>query len=302
MPDTPRFPLSVLLNQAGSAPEVHGDPDREIVGVRSIDAAGPEHLTFAKASRHALMEATNAGAVVTDADLGTVQALGNFDRITWVLTPTPRLLIAELAEAFLPARRSEVHPTAVIDPTARLAADVGVGPLATIGPDVEIGAGSTIGAGVHIYHGVKIGRDVNIGAGTVIGSDGFGYERTDEGWVKLPHLGTVLIEDRVEIGANTCLDRGTFSDTIVEEGAKIDNLVHIAHNVRVGPNAMVIANTMVGGSTSIGAFTWIAPSTSLINGIKIGENAMTGLGAVVLKDVPDGVTVIGVPAKPLERK
>lgn len=301
MLETPRFPLSALLNQAGAAYEVHGDPEREVIGVRSIDAAGPEHLTFAKASRHALMEATNAGAVVTDADLGTVQALGNFDRITWVLTPTPRLLTAELATSFLPPRPVGVHPTAVIDPSAQLAGDVGVGPLATIAEDVEIGSGSNIGAGVHIYRGVRIGAGVNVGAGTVIGSDGFGYERTDEGWVKLPHLGTVIIGDEVEIGTNTCIDRGTFSDTTIEHGAKIDNLVHIAHNVRVGPNAMVIANTMVGGSTSIGAFTWIAPSTSLMNGITIGDNAMTGLGAVVLRDVPDGVTVIGVPAKPLQR-
>ncbi len=301
MPDI-RFPLSTLLGRAETAHEIHGEPDREVAGVRSIDAAGPEHLTFAKAKRYGLLADTKAGAVVTDAGLDDLRALDNFDRITWVLTPSPRLLISELATAFLPPRSTEVHPTAVIDPSAKLAADVGVGPLASIGEDVEIGSGSNIGAGVHIYRGVRIGEGVNVGAGTVIGSDGFGYERTDEGWVKLPHLGTVIIGDRVEIGANTAIDRGTFSDTIIEAGAKVDNLVHIAHNVRVGANAMVIANAMVGGSTSIGAFTWIAPSTSLINGIKIGENAMTGLGAVVLKDVPDGVTVIGVPAKPLERK
>ena len=301
MPET-MFPLSALLDEAGTAYEIHGDSERVIAGVRSVDAAGPDHLTFAKAKRHALLADTRAGAVVTDADLEDLQALDNFDRITWVLTRSPRLLISELATAFLPPRSTQIHPTAVVDPSARLAADVGVGPLASIGEDVEIGSGSSIGAGVHIYRGVRIGEGVNVGAGTVIGSDGFGYERTDEGWVKLPHLGTVIIGDRVEIGANTAIDRGTFSDTIIEEGAKIDNLVHIAHNVRVGANAMVIANAMVGGSTSIGAFTWIAPSTSLINGINIGENAMTGLGAVVLKDVPDGVTVIGVPAKPLERK
>ena len=301
MPET-RFPLSALLDQAETAHEIVGDADRPVAGVRAIDAAGPEHLTFAKAKRYGLLADTRAGAVVTDAAIEDLRALDNFDQIAWVLTASPRLLISELATAFLPPRSTEVHPTAVIDPSATLAADVGVGPLASIGEDVEIGAGSNIGAGVHIYRGVRIGEGVNVGAGTVIGSDGFGYERTDEGWVKLPHLGTVIIGDRVEIGANTAIDRGTFSDTIIEEGAKVDNLVHIAHNVRVGANAMVIANAMVGGSTSIGAFTWIAPSTSLMNGIKIGENAMTGLGAVVLKDVPDGVTVIGVPAKPLERK
>ncbi|MFA6455573.1 MAG: UDP-3-O-(3-hydroxymyristoyl)glucosamine N-acyltransferase, partial [Bacteroidota bacterium] len=152
----------------------------------------------------------------------------------------------------------------------------------------------------YIYDNVRIGKNVIIQAGAVIGGDGYGYSRNDKGeFEKFPHVGAVLIEDDVEIGANTCVDRGTLGNTIIREGAKIDNLVHIAHNVTVGKHAAVIAQSMIGGSTVIGDYGWIAPSASLMNGIKIGSKVTVGLGAVVTKNIPDGETWAGVPAQPL---
>ena len=151
----------------------------------------------------------------------------------------------------------------------------------------------------HVYSHVRIGRRVTIHAGTILGADGFGYEREPGGELtKFPHLGGVVIEDEVEIGANTCIDRGTLADTFVGRGARIDNLVHLAHNTRVGEHAAVIAHAMVGGSTQIGARAWIAPSACLRDRIRIGDDAVVGLGSVVTRGVPDGATVFGNPARP----
>ncbi|HEU4883206.1 MAG TPA: UDP-3-O-(3-hydroxymyristoyl)glucosamine N-acyltransferase, partial [Longimicrobium sp.] len=173
-----------------------------------------------------------------------------------------------------------------------------VGPLCTVGEDAEIGAGSMLHAGVHVYRGVRIGQRVTVHAGTVIGADGYGYERDEAGrLVRFPHVGSVLIEDDVEIGANACIDRGTLGDTAIRTGARVDNLVHIAHNVEVGRNAAVIALAMVGGGTRIGSEAWVAPGAVLRDRIAVGDGAVVGLGAVVTRDVPAGATVLGNPAR-----
>ncbi len=136
----------------------------------------------------------------------------------------------------------------------------------------------------------------------MIGADGFGYERNEVGELeKFPHVGGVLIEDNVEIGANSCIDRGSLGDTRICQGARIDNLVHIAHNVYVGRHAVVIANAMVGGGTHIGDFAWVAPSACLRDRIKIGDKSLVGLASLVTKDVPNGETVLGCPARSLAK-
>lgn len=164
--------------------------------------------------------------------------------------------------------------------------------------DVEIGEGTKIYSNVSIYKGVKIGKNCTVHAGTVIGADGFGYEQDVDGaWFKIAHLGGVIIGDNVEIGANSCIDRGTLGDTIIESGVKIDNLVHIAHNVLIKKNAMIIANSMIAGSVVIGEGAWIAPSSSIREGKKIGTKALVGLGSVVVKDVESEKIVMGNPAK-----
>ena len=191
----------------------------------------------------------------------------------------------------------------MISPSARIGQDVYIGPLCTVGEEVEIGAGAIIHAGVHIYDRVRIGCNVIIHSGTVIGSDGFGYERNEAGeLVKFPHIGGVVIEDDVEIGANTCIDRGSLGDTTICRGARLDNLVHIAHNVRVGAHTAVIADAMIGGGTYIGDSAWIAPSVCLRDRITIGARAVVGLGALVTRDVPDGVTVLGAPAREISEQ
>jgi UDP-3-O-[3-hydroxymyristoyl] glucosamine N-acyltransferase len=148
-----------------------------------------------------------------------------------------------------------------------------------------------------LAHSAFLGNGAFLSGGPV----GFGYSRNEKGELeKFPHLGGVVIEDDVDIGSNTSIDRGTLGNTLIRQGAKIDNLVHIAHNVVVGKHAAVIAHAMIGGSTVIGDYGWVAPSAALMNGIAIGTYATVGLGAVVTKDIPADETWAGIPARPLK--
>jgi UDP-3-O-[3-hydroxymyristoyl] glucosamine N-acyltransferase len=169
--------------------------------------------------------------------------------------------------------------------------------------DVVIGDNVIIGHNNVIYSGTVIGNNCIIGSNNTIGGSGFGYEKTEDGyWEKIEHIGNVILYNNVEIGSNNAIDRGVIGSTIIGSGTKIDNLVHIAHNVNIGKNCMIIAKSMIGGSTIIGDDTWIAPSSSLINKISLGKNVTVGMGSVVLKNVEEGATVVGVPAKNIKLK
>jgi UDP-3-O-[3-hydroxymyristoyl] glucosamine N-acyltransferase len=216
----------------------------------------------------------------------------------------PRLAFVKALRHFArPPRPTGIEPTATRGEDTMLGEDVYLGHGAVIGDGVTIGDRTVVHENVVIKDRCHIGRDCTIHPGVVIGADGFGYEQDEEGdWVKFEHIGTVVIEDDVEIGANTCIDRGNLGATLIKRGAKIDNLCHIAHNVVVGERAFVIALTMVGGSTAIDDDAWVAPGAVLRNGIEIGAKAMVGLGALVLKDVPAGQVVAGVPAKVIKSR
>ena len=149
---------------------------------------------------------------------------------------------------------------------------------------------------------VLMSDNINIGPNCSIGFDGFGYVRDEDGWVKFPHKGKVIIEDSVEIGANCCIDRGSLSDTIIHKGVKMDNHVHIAHNVEVGEDTLIVANVFIGGSVKIGKRCWIGPNVCIRDNITIGDDCMIGMGSVVTKDIPSGKVVYGVPAKVIRDK
>jgi UDP-3-O-[3-hydroxymyristoyl] glucosamine N-acyltransferase len=227
------------------------------------------------------------------------------DDQTLIRSATPRRTFIQALSVVRPpaALTPGIHPTAVVDPTAS------IDPTAVIGPHCVIGANSVIGPHVMLHPHVVIGWDVRIGAGTtvfagtVVGADGFGYERDDDGTVlKFPHLGGVTIGAGVEIGANTCVDRGTLGDTVIDDEARVDNLVHVAHNVRIGKRAFVIALSMIGGSTVVDDDAYVAPGVALMNGITVGQRAMVGLGAVVVRSVEPDTVVMGNPAKPRQPK
>ena len=213
----------------------------------------------------------------------------------------PKHTFANIANfIFIEKPESGIHSTAVISPNARIHQSAYIGPLTYIGKAI-IGKNTSIHGNCFIYDHVEIGKNVIINAGTVIGSEGYGYVRNQKKkLIKFPHIAGVVIGDNVEIGSNVSIDRGSLSDTIIMKGAKIDNLVHIAHNVVVGKNAAVIANAMIGGSTKIGDNSWVAPSASILEQLNISNNVIIGVGSVVTKNIPNGQTWAGSPAKPIK--
>jgi UDP-3-O-[3-hydroxymyristoyl] glucosamine N-acyltransferase len=295
---TKRHTAQTVLDLLGdSVVATHGSKEAAFSRAAQLHIAGPADITFCKFAgpdAEARIASCNAAVLIC----GPVDVVP--DGVTVIVTADPRkAFVTVVAALFAPARRRGIHASAVIDPEAVIDPAAYVGPNAVIGR-CTVGAGTEINANVALYDGTRVGANVTIHAGTVIGADGFGYERLADGSMeKFIHLGGVVIEDDVEIGSNTSVDRGTLGDTIIRRGAKIDNQVHIAHNCDVGEDAVVIAQSMIGGSVKIGARTWIAPSTVVMNGITIGEGAFCGLGSIVTKAVPDGVTVMGNPARPL---
>jgi UDP-3-O-[3-hydroxymyristoyl] glucosamine N-acyltransferase len=234
----------------------------------------------------------------------------------------PRLALARLSrrlDARPPVADRGVHPSALVDPTATLGARVAVGPMAVIGPrvrlgdDVVVGAGCVVAAGaavgartvlrerVVIGDGVRLGERCLVQAGAVLGSDGFGFALGPRGAERVHHLGGVTLGDDVEIGANACVDRGTLTDTVVGDRSKIDNLVQLAHNVRVGHDVLIAGQSGVAGSTTIGDGAVLGGAAGITDHVTVGAGARIGGGAVVTKDVPAGASWGGFPAQAVAR-
>jgi UDP-3-O-[3-hydroxymyristoyl] glucosamine N-acyltransferase len=270
--------------------ELRGDRDALIQRVDAADASTGSSLCFAK---NATWSAVAAKSAIL---LTCVENLIEREGPT-LLSSQPRLDFARalgLLESWVGFVWSDAEP--VIHPTAR------------IGRNVVIGRGVHIGAGTVVYHNTVIGDEVVIGqrcvikSCAVVGEEGFGFERDAQGKaVRLPHIGTVVIGDEVEVGSLTTVCRGTLGDTILRDGCKIDDHVHIAHNVDVGEDAFVIACAEVSGGVKIGQRAWIAPNASVLNQLTIGADAVVGLGGVVVRSVPSGAVVVGNPAKQLSR-
>ena len=213
----------------------------------------------------------------------------------------PRLAFGKAVDHFfVPKAKNSAHPSAVIENSVVLGAEVSIGAHSVIGDRCHIGARSRIGSNVVLGPGVRVGEDCVILSGSVIGEAGFGVEFDAEGHsFRLPHIGGVVLEDRVQVGSLCSIASGTLSPTILREDVQLDNKVHVAHNVDVGARSLITACAEISGSVTIGADCWLGPNSSVINKINIGRNSLIGLGAVVTKDVGDSVVVAGSPARVL---
>lgn len=276
---------------------------QEITNVASIHDANEHSLVFIDSKvkgKASLISQTKALTIICDPETdSTWQTCAK----CFIVTESPKLLFAKVVNQ-LKADEMKlsfgVHPSTQVDPAAKISANCYIGPNCTIGL-CEIGEGTIIHAGCHLYNGVRIGKNVIIDSGTVIGAAGFGFVRDQEGVPhRFPQLGGVVIEDDVEIGANSCIDRGALQDTIIHKGVKIDNLVQIAHNVEIGKYSYIIGHCAIAGSVKIGEKCWIAPSL-IKNKLRIGDCVTVGFGAVVLKSIPSHTTVMGDPAMSIEK-
>ncbi|MEP9353608.1 UDP-3-O-(3-hydroxymyristoyl)glucosamine N-acyltransferase [Xanthobacter sp. KR7-65] len=294
---------------------------RRIRGLGTLETAGPDELAFCDTFLFAeKLGSVRAGAVITSERFAAKAPAG-----------LPLLIAGRPAAAFLAVSRrmfpaalrplpifghEGVAPGAQVHPKARLEDGVTVDPGAVIGPGAEIGAGSVICAGAIIGPHVRIGRGSTVGpgasivhayvgngviihAGTRIGCDGFGYQPSPAGHVKVPQLGRVVIQDQVEIGANTTIDRGALTDTVIGEGTKIDNLVQIAHNVVLGRHCIIVSQTGISGSTTLGDFVMLGGQVGVVGHVTIGAGTQIAASSNVKGDVPPGVRWGGSPAKPV---
>lgn len=219
----------------------------------------------------------------------------------YLVADNPKLVFLRIVNALCSEKiKSGIHPTAIVSEEAVISKSAYIGPYCVI-ENVRIGENVIINSHCLIKSNTIINNGVVIQSNVKIGTDGFGYSRNANNELeRFPHIGGVIIGDNVEIGCNTCIDKGSLGNTIINKGCKIDNLVHIAHNVIIGENSVVIANSLIGGSTIIGNNCWIAPSATIRDALKIGNNVTIGMGAVVTKDVPDGEIWTGNPAKSLD--
>lgn len=221
-------------------------------------------------------------------------------KLNCIVVEKPRVAFKQVLEAFFvtPAKHTHICKSAVIDPSAVYGDDIYIGEHVIIEQGCVFGKGVSIGHNTVVHANTIIKDHVKIGCNNTIGSVGFGYEKNDEGdWEVIPHIGNVVIHDHAEIGNNNCIDRAVLGSTIIGANAKIDNLVHIAHGVKIGKNSLVIANAMIGGSAIIGENVWVGPSASVINKGSVKNDGFIGMSAVVVKPVEENSVVAGNPAK-----
>jgi UDP-3-O-[3-hydroxymyristoyl] glucosamine N-acyltransferase len=303
--------LGALAERVGG--ELYGDAGRSIEGIASLQGAGPTDLSFATERAAAALATTAAGAVL-------VGPGGAADSpVDAVEVANPHAAFARIATLFDPAPRPApgIHPTAVIDPDARIAEDAAIGPHAVVesGAVIEagaiIGAGCYVGAGSHVgresrlvarvtvLHGVILGERVILHPGVVVGSDGFGLAREGEAWLKVPQVGGVVIGDDVEVGANTTVDRGALEDTVIEQGAKLDNQIQVAHNVRIGAHTAIAGCVGIAGSTRIGRHCALGGGVGVVGHLTIADGVTVTAMSLVSSSLREpGVYSSGMPAEP----
>ena len=296
---------------------VIGDPQTMITGVAGVEEAGAGDLVFAESTAFLAAALGSAAGAVLAAECPDPLPAKPLIQVT-----APRLAFVQVLEAFAPPLDlpEGIHPTAQLGRNVSLGADVRIGANVTLGDDVTLGDGVRLFPGVYIgsdcvvgaatvlfpnvvlYHGVRVGRGCRLHAGCVLGSDGFGYLPVGGRIRKVPQLGGVEVGDDVEIGANTCIDRAKTGMTTIGSGTKIDNLVHIAHNVHVGPSCLLAGQIGIAGSSTLGAGVMLGGQVGVKDHIHLHDGVQVGAQSGLMRDVPAGEIVFGSPAVPMRQK
>ena len=311
------FSLAELAARVGG--EVVGDGEMRLTGVAALEDAGPEQVSFFSNRRYRpAFLASRAGAVVVEpgeevpagrAVLRVGNAYLAFAKISTLFHP-PRAAQPEVAPQAVVHPSARVHPSAQLMPLCSVAAGAEIGARTLVHPGVQIGEGARVGADCVLYpnviirDGCLLGERVIVQGGAVIGSDGFGFAFDPEGegggprHNKVPQIGIVVVEDDVEIGACTCIDRAALGVTRIGRGTKIDNLVMIAHNVEVGPLSLLVSQVGISGSTKLGMGVVAGGQAGIVGHLRIGDGARIAAQAGVTHDLEAGETVLGSPARP----
>ena len=292
---------------------VVGDPSIEITGVGSLETAEPGEITFAKGKMFLdRLKNSKASAVLvkTEEEIEMNQ----------IISSNPELAFARLLEYFHPRQKPKpgIHPSAVHGDNVLLGKRVSIGPLVSLGDNVQIGDDSVVCSGavvgdncklgnhtlihsnVTLYSNSILGNHVTLHAGAVIGSDGFGYTVDEKGaHVKINQIGNVIIEDNVEIGANSCIDRAATGTTLIKKGTKIDNLVQVGHNCTIGENCILVAQAGIAGSCNLGHHVVLAGQAGLSDHVTVGNNVTLAAKSAALRDIKDDSVFGGIPAVPL---
>jgi UDP-3-O-[3-hydroxymyristoyl] glucosamine N-acyltransferase len=307
------FTLVQVAEAAGAAAPERGEA--LMSAVAPLQVAGPSEVSFFHNKKYlAELAKTRAGAVIVAPSFADRVPSGT----AALVVADPHVGWARVASLFHPVApvRGGIHRSAVVDPAASVDPSAEIGPLAVIGAGADIGAECRIGAGAVIGPGVVMGAQCRVGplasishailgrrvyvyAGARIGQDGFGFAITPQGFLTVPQLGRVILEDDVEIGANSTVDRGAALDTVIGAGSRLDNLVQVAHNVRIGNCCVVAAMAGISGSTVLEDFVQVAAQAGLTGHLRIGARARIGAQAGIMSDVDAGAEVIGSPAMPV---
>lgn len=287
------------LDEEQLAYDFIGKRNLVITGYSSIMNLKPQCISWVKNQSYyksELLEGQRDILLVVKSDIEINS--GYTDEMGLIMCENPKELFFSILSAFFSPSQypPSIASSAIVE--GQIGENVYVGHNTYIGPHVTVGDNVIIKNNVSIEGKVEIGANTIIHSGVIIGSDGFGYYQDNEGKnIKVPHYGGVVIGSRVEIGANVCIDRGTLDDTIIGHNVKIDNLCHIGHNSIIGDNSSVVALSMLGGSSLLEKNVYVAPGVMVRNQLRIGENSLLGMGAVVVKDVEANKVVAGVPAK-----
>ena len=275
---------------------VEGNPDAKINTFAKIEEGQEGAISFLSNPKYTpYIYETKSSVVLVNEDLELTQSVScTLIRVKNAYESVAKLL--QLYASMMP-QKTGIDPLAFVSKSAKIGENVYIAPFAYIGDNVTIGDGTRIFPHVTIYDGCKIGKNVTIHAGSVIGADGFGFAPNQEGYDKIPQIGIVVIEDNVEIGANTCVDRSTMGQTIIHKGVKLDNLIQVAHNCEIGENTVMSAQVGMAGSTKIGAWCMVGGQAGFSGHIKIADKTFVGAQSGVISNTKgNGEQLIGAPA------